>query len=261
MILRTALLLLAWCLVLLGQRSDTVSYQVVSNATGIGQSSFIRNIGQSQHLIWARYSDQGGTCGLSTGSTYLFLEASYDNINFFAISNRQMSVVNDGTYAVGNSIANGSYPFLRVRWTQNWSFCKLDVWYTGTIPPAAYPQAVKALSAGYLRQSASNTAIGSSVVINNLDSGGRVVVYGLWLLNQGTGAVTANLHFAAAPDCAVNTGAISSEIKLGVAGAAHSTAVFPTSLVPYGVGGLGEDVCLALDAAETVIAVVVFRVE
>lgn len=242
-----------------GQRSDTVSFRLFTNATTGSTSSLIRNIGQSQHLYFVQLSDNGGSCTALSGTHYEFyIEGSFDNATWIPIS-PQGVMLNTGATATtfeGFGFANGSFPYLRARYPLNYSFCKVNAWYTGTIPTAAFPQLPRATSTGYLTATLRPAAIGSFPIVPNIIAKTRVVVYGLFVYNPSATANSVLINYGDGT-CTSQTGLVADLTNMQP----YDKVTWPTSIVPYSVGAESKYVCLTTSAATLLIATVIYRLE
>lgn len=250
--------LLLTCLPLAAQRSDTVSFRLFTNSLAAGGSGLIRNIGQSQHLFFVQASDSGGTCTLTASGFDFFIEGSLDGTTYIPISTRTilMSTGSPSSTKQGYGFANGAFPFLRARYTAHPLNCRIDAWYSGTIPTTAYPQLPKAQSAGYFSSLARVSSAGSTIHLVNLSTG-RIVVYGLALYNA---AATANDVAIEARD-GTCTGPVSG-VVLDVPGLpARQSVVLPTGIVPWFISAEGASLCLTLGSATLVNSTIIYRIE
>jgi len=103
---------------------QTVQVQVFNNISAPAVSAPLQNIGQSAHILYYRAAN--------ARVTDLFLQASYDGTNWFAISNI-------GSHpAEGVLFASGYYPLVRVNASEIlWSgtggtTLSVSAWYSGT---------------------------------------------------------------------------------------------------------------------------------
>lgn len=257
MLIRFVSLFLCTC-ALWAQRSDTVAFRLFTNSTSAGVSSLIRNIGQSQHLFFVVASDGAGTCTLSANGFDFYLEGSLDGTTFIPISARTIVMSTGATASTkqGYGFANGAFPFLRARYTPHPTNCRIDAWYSGTIPTTAYPQLPKAQSTGYIPSLHRPSSAGTTVQIVNPTTNGRIVIYGLFVYNA---AATANDVTLDTRDATCTT---VSNVALDVPGlTGRSSIVWPTSLVPYFIGPEGSSLCLTLSASTQVNSTVIYRVE
>lgn len=230
-------ILLALC-VAFAQRGDTIYQRIVTdNATGL-PSSVVRNIGQSQHTLFFTYTDNGGACILGNFAP-IHLEGSHDNSTWVRLSPAQANLVNtSGTNYVGWIAAYGAFPYVRVNFTSVPALCKANAWYTGTVPPVAFPQMLMGLSSNY--KSAYVTPNAADVtVVAPLTATGRVVVYGVDVYN-GSGAPASVQLFEKGTNCtggvtgyALNRGNLPDK----------ASVTWPAGLVPYHIGSPGQTLC------------------
>lgn len=248
-------------IMLWAQRSDTVTYRLFTNSTTAGVSTGdISNIGQSQHLFFMQLTDNGGTCGASASAFEFYLEGSHDGLTYVPISHRNviLSVGSTASTFQGFGFANGSWPKLRARYTQQPGNCKLNAWYTGTVPTAAFPQLPKAQSTGYITALVRPNTAGTSVVVSNLLATSRIVVYGVHILNAAGSANDVRLDYNSATSCAaVTTGTVID--ATGLQG--HQELSLPVSIVPWSMSPEGSSLCLVLSASTQANVIVVYRQE
>lgn len=258
MLIRLLSILLAVGAGAYAQRSDTVSQRVFNNSLSAGPSALIRNIGQSQHLFFVKASDGAGTCSL-IGSLDFFIEGSFDGSTFIPISPQTIQLSTGDTPSTwqGYSFANGAYPFLRARYTSHPTNCRIDAWYTGTIPTAPFPQLPKGVSVGYFTSLFRPASAGSFAQISNPTSTRRIVVYGLFLYNPAGTANNVELQYRDATCTGPLNGTV---IDVG-AFQPYAHVVWPTSIVPYYVGPEGQSLCLTQSAATQINSTVIYRFE
>lgn len=232
-----ALMLLA--MLAQAQRTDTIYQRIVTdNSTGL-PSAAVRNIGQSQHTLFFTYTDNGGACVMGNFAP-IHLEGSPDNGNYWVrISPAQANLVNtSGTNYVGWIVAYGAFPYVRVNFTSVPALCKVNAWYTGTVPPVAFPQMLMGLSSNY--KSAYVTPNAADVtVIAPLTATGRVVIYGLDVYN-GTGAAVSVQLNEKGTNC---TGGITGFALNRADLPAKASVTWPAGLVPYHIGSPGQTLC------------------
>jgi len=250
-----ALLIRVLCLLLISLVvcwADNVSVKVFTSKTPTnGVSGAIRNIGQSQHLLWLQLADSGGSC--STTNATVWLEASYDGTTYFSLTPRLIQL--DGS-KIGQAMATGIYPALRVNSLSNYVNCALTVWYSGSTDPVAFPQIPRLVQSGYVTSAASATSTTGVPVASNSQAAGRVVVYGFWAHNAGA-AVSGELFFAPDNTCA----SILATVAVMNLGASSAPAIWHTSLVPYGYGAGGASLCWRLGGAGNATVYTVYRLE
>lgn len=223
------------------QRTDTIYQKIVTDATMATPSASVRNIGQSQHTLFFTYTDSGGVC--SMGSTArIYLEGSHDNTNFIRMTPTEAAVVNSsGSTYVGWIAAHGAFPYVRVGFGASYVNCKANGWYTGTVPTVAFPQTLLALSSNYGSAITEPGIAGDYTVVTNFSSTGRVVLYGLDVYNYSGGAVTIVLNERV--NCA---GAVSGTVLNRPSFPDKANVFWPTSVVPYHIGGPGKSVCATI---------------
>lgn len=259
MLIRSLSILLLCAGALWAQRSDTVAYRLFTNATASSVSSQIRNIGQSQHLFFVQLTDNGGTCSAVAGGMYeFFLEGSFDNVSYIRISSQGVMLNTGATASTfeGFGFANGAFPYLRARFLFNYVNCKVNAWYTGTVPTAAFPQLPRAASTGYAVATLRPATIGSFPIIANLNAATRIVVYGLFVYNP---VATANSVLLTYGDgtCTSLTGLVADLTNMQ----GYAQTTWPTSLVPYSIGPEAKYMCLTTSAATQLNATVIYRME
>lgn len=232
-------------------QTQNVSQRVFNARTPTaGVSGTIRNIGQSQHLIWLQFTDSGGSCGAT--SAQVWLEASYDGSLYFPLTMRELQLDES---KVALAVANGTFPSLRLNSAQNWSNCALTVYYSGSIQTAAYPQTPRAIATGYLLGSTSASST-TATLVKSGQSSGRIVVYGIWAHNAGA-AQSATLFYGSDATCTVNSGTIAPmNLPLGAA-----PVLFPASVVPYAAGPAGASLCWSLGGAGNATVYAIYRME
>lgn len=241
--------------------SDTLTVRVFDNQTVTGNSALIRNIGQSQHLLYVRLSDSGGTCTVPVGiATFvlIYLEGGFDGVNYFPISPRSMQVAASGSIYEGLSLANGLFPYLRARLDSTYTNCRLDAWYTGSISPAAYPQLPPATATGYYTQSNGWVTAGARrLLVDNSTAFGRVVVYGVIVSSASATPNSVIWTWEDGGCTGTPIGATFPPIYTASVGA----QVLPTGVVPYLAGPPGKSLCVETTAAVQINAAVVYRIE
>lgn len=244
------------CLVVLlaaaGAAAETVTVRVFNAKTPTnGVSTPVRNIGQSQHLIWLQFADSGGSCG--AGSAQVWLEASYDGTTYFPLTGRLLQL--DGAKSA-QAVATGTYPRLRVNSANSQVNCSLTVWYSGSTDPAAFPQSLRHVQSGYIFASGAANSTTANPVVVNPNAEGRVVVYGFWTHNAGA-TQTGELFFSPDGTCTVISATVAT---LNMASGA-APAIWPAASVPYGYGAAGASLCFRLGGAGNATVYTVYRVE
>jgi hypothetical protein len=257
------LLYFALTLPAVAQRGDSWSEQVFTNRTTTGSSGAIRNIGQSQHYVWAQYTDNGGTC--AAGYLHaVYLEASFDGSRYFAISPVYNGFSPGAASSTREAIitGNGTYPRLRLTVGEMPANCKLNAWYSGALPTLSLPHTVRQSALGYQTRILNNVTgpLVASVVTSPVLSGfqARVVVYGLWIFNATDAAHTVTIY-SGAGNCAGATDGIGHFFFSLVAG--RSLQNFPTSFVPYFATNPNSALCMEIQTAGTFSVGVVYRYE
>lgn len=254
-------LALALALVLQALGSDTLTVRVFDNQTVVGNSALIRNIGQSQHLLYVRLSNSGGTCTVPVGvATFvlIYLEGGFDGTNYFPITPRSMQVAASGSIYEGLSLANGLFPYLRARLDSNYTNCRLDAWYTGSISPAAYPQLPPATATGYYTAAHGWVTAGANrLVVDNSTAAGRVVVYGVIV---SSASATPNSVVWTWQNSGCSGGAVGGTFP-PIYTAAVGAQVLPVGVVPYLAGPPGKSLCVETTAAVQINVAVVYRIE
>jgi hypothetical protein len=229
---------------------DNIQQRVFSLRTPTsGVSSPIRNVGQSQHLIWYQFSDSGGVCNVTTAR--VFLEGSFDGVNYFALTPR-VTTLED---RIGQGLATGTFFALRVNSAIDVFACALTVYYSGGKAPAPFPQSVRTVASGYSWARVS-TPGPSAFVVNVLNgSTERVVVYGAWINNTVAAANTGRIF--PCDGAGLASGTDIGTFNLGNGG---PPVILPTSVVPYGAGFAGLNLCVSTTAG-TAEFHVVYRIE
>jgi hypothetical protein len=132
--------ILLTCLVVVGvgyaqpSPSPNVIYQhlITAGNTYPVNVNVTNNIGQAQHILTAIFSNNGAnTC--SAPVPVFALQASYDNVTYFTISQGPVQLIpfNVSIYTLSSA---GNYPYIRSRVT---SFdnvnCVIDLYYSGSV--------------------------------------------------------------------------------------------------------------------------------
>lgn len=111
--------------------NQTVFQRVFTDKTDTGASAPVRNVAQTEHLLYWEVSDvPPGTC---VSTPHIALEASFDGSNFFIIAFEQGV---SGIYFSGTLAAKGSYPYIRASIPGTSPNCKVNAWYSGTLAPS-----------------------------------------------------------------------------------------------------------------------------
>lgn len=248
---RIVILLLVMVGVLEAQRSDTIYKKIVNNFGSGTLSVTIPNIGQSQHTLFFVYTDSGGSCTMAGTTARIWLEASHDGSNWIRISPLQAGVQNTtGTTWAGVITANSNLPIIRPQVGALYTNCVLNAWYSGSIPTTSYPQALLANSSNYTVAGATAGGIGNWLIVQNLSTNGRLVVYGIDLYLPGTQDVT--LFESSATDCSVTSGFVWRRT---------TTDTLPTAVVPWHISSPGTHLCMALTTASVPYMKLVYRNE
>lgn len=195
----------------LAGQSDSIYRTVFTNKTTVGRSAPLSNIGQSQHVLMFVAINNGGTCIMNGGGLDLYLESSFDGINYAPITPKRIQAYN---YAAGVSAppytgiitANGIYPYVRVALSIVYPQCSYTVYYSGSKGPSPYPQSVTASSSGFSTVSVPSITIGATptVIISPTAPGAspvdnsKILLYFLSVTGAAAGTITFQYYPTAA---------------------------------------------------------------
>lgn len=243
-----------------GQRTDTIFQQIFTNATSAGASLKIRNIGQSQHSLFYVLSDNGGTCSVGNGQVALHWEISEDDTNWARISPYQVRATLSGGVSTGVIVANSPAKNIRARLALNYSNCKLNAYYSGTLQATAYPQLLLSSMVGTDTAATNPSTAGTSVVIVATNTTSRTAIYGMDVHNNGAIANSITLFEHSVSDCTsgVTTGYILRRVNVP---ATTTAATWPSSLIPYHTLAAGGHLCLTISANSDTAVKVIYRTE
>lgn len=129
--MRLAAIFAAAALAVAAQQPTVFKRNAISAATVATTSANFQNIGQSVHIMMAYFP---GASADVTGYT-LRIEASFDNVTFFPISEDLTTATYNGTFAYAITRANGVYPYVRFRLVTAHASLALTAHYTGAIQP------------------------------------------------------------------------------------------------------------------------------
>ena len=273
------------CAACFGQGSNTILLNVFrtpSNPTGQistypQASTAIQNIGQGSHLIQVIETNATGqTCNTSDGNILVRLEASLDNTLWTPVGTPiTLAIADVFGHITGSTIAFGAFPFLRVNVLSFSNIsCVLTVEYSGTLYPSSLNPALSSVQSNYQTANAeinSTTGIGGGA-LNLLiggdgpgsGPGGRIVIYGLFVTNEGATTTTVRLYETTSSSCSTGSilGVPFSAIGTGVL--AGQTYSFPTSAVPFYTGKVANgtsNLCAQIGNSNYISVTVIYRIE
>lgn len=129
--MKTLLLLFAVTAGLLNSQSSAVFKKVFSGITTAQASAPVPNFGQTMHLIYVMFPGQTTT----QSPLNIRIEASYDNVTYFGISESVSSAANVGGLVYDVQQAYGPWPYVRVR-SLIAVPSPMTIWYAGHTIPA-----------------------------------------------------------------------------------------------------------------------------
>jgi hypothetical protein len=181
-------LLICACIVSLvpsvqAQRSDTIYTQVTKNlATVPFTSPDVRNIGQSQHVIYVIGKNAPShTCNPAVAD--IVIVASYDGTNYFPLSAGTVQGLVSSGGRTGILFASGLAPHIAVRVNGfDNTNCILDIFYAGSLYPVYIDKMENTLTAQGLRLGRFEGAVAGTTTLAphaTQDATDAIVVYGI----------------------------------------------------------------------------------
>lgn len=113
-----------------GQQQTVFKRAAIQSSTAT-VSAPLPNIGQAVHILTVTFP----AAVADVDSFVIRIEASFDNADYFPISEDITSAVYTGSFAYAITRANGSYPFVRINYTTPAAGLTITANYTGSIQP------------------------------------------------------------------------------------------------------------------------------
>jgi len=223
-----------------------VVQKVITDATATTQTDPVTNQGQTQHLLYATYVDNGGTCVAQNKLAYIRLQAAFATTSgspdkFFDITSnpaKQVPIQNTVSDYYVVSTASGLYPFVRVLLSNVSPNCKVNAWYSGSSVAYTFPQTLPSTTAGYSYHTLTDTSV-THYFFPFQDFGWAI--YGMVLSNNSaSNPLTVALNEYGDLGCTSTFVRTWTTIVIP----ASTTVVLPSSMVPYAASTVdGTNLC------------------